>query len=200
MARPRQSAILDKDQKKLMAKLNARFKAFKEIGLEDELTAMIKKISGVGVTGKGRIYIDKDVDEEDLDATIKSLSATLPTVRKAKAEARSRLTGVTSDVEDEDDFDFSRYEDDDALVGEIKAMWSFNDRWTELASKYYALKDILKVTEQKTEKQFKKAYESLSRAGKLRQKDQISAAAIMEVIQSTEVMLDDLYKRKKGIL
>lgn len=200
MARPRQSAILDKDQKKLMAKLNARFKAFKEIGLEDELTAMIKKISGVGVTDKGRIYIDKDVDEEDLDATIKSLSTTLPTVRKAKAEARARLEGVTSDVEDEDDFDFSRYEDDDALVGEIKAMWNFNDRWAELAAKYYALKDILKVTEQKTEKQFKKAYEALSRAGKLRQKDQISAAAIMEVIQSTEVMLDDLYKRKKGII
>lgn len=200
MARPRINVVLDKDQKKLMAKLNARFKAFKKLGLEDELKPIIKKISGVGVTDKGRIYIDKDVDEEDIDPILKSLTTSLPTVRKAKAEARSRIQGSLEDVEDEDDFDFSRYENDDALVGEIKAMWSFNDRWAELAAKYYALKDVLKVTEKKTEKEFKKAYEALSEAGKRRRKNEISASAIMEVIQNTESMLDALYKRKKGLL
>ena len=79
-------------------------------------------------------------------------------------------------------------------------MWAFNDRWAELAYKYYALKGLLKVTEQKTEEDFVKAYDYLSRAGRLRKRGAISAAAIMEVIQSTEVMLDDLYRRKKGLL
>lgn len=187
MAKERLNASLTAEQARMIATLSARYRALKAFGLESEIDNLLDDISGIRHTSS-TVNIAEDVDPDDIDDKIKALKRALPTVRKEKKEAQSRLGDELKDL--------SKQEKQQAILAEVKSAYEFNDEWVESAKNFYAIKDLLNTRERLTDKSFREAQKILSEAGKQRRTQGISIAKVKEAIAKAEELIDPERYRK----